>query len=199
MKDKHVRSSYMDHNMKIQDIQLIIYSHINSHKPIRKSYPSKLSLYYNDANASVFVRFASPNHDPPNTNLARPQCNANAISVLSDGSQIRQTKPIKCNPHCTIDEWTNQNTHPQYSIKSNQKTQKENLKSHFRSNNQRETWGKEELWAHTEPSWPTIAAAASCWPCPSISHIKCSSTYVCHDIFPLPSVSSSLLLLLLRL
>lgn len=37
------------------------------------------------------------------------------------------------------------------------------------------------LWAQTLPSWPMMAAAER-W-LPSISHIRWSSTYVCHDIF----------------
>lgn len=32
-----------------------------------------------------------------------------------------------------------------------------------------------------------MAAAVRCWPWPSMSHIKCSSTYVCHDILSLCS------------
>jgi len=47
------------------------------------------------------------------------------------------------------------------------------------------------LWAHTLPSWPIMAAAVR-W-LPSISHIRWSSTYVCHDIFAqksLPLISS---------
>ena len=42
------------------------------------------------------------------------------------------------------------------------------------------TWGKFGDCAQTLPSWPTMAAEVRCWP--SISHIRCSSTYVCHDI-----------------
>lgn len=47
------------------------------------------------------------------------------------------------------------------------------------------TWGKEALCAQTLPSWPMIAAAVRWWP--STSHIKCSSMYVCQDIFLLTS------------
>lgn len=42
------------------------------------------------------------------------------------------------------------------------------------------TDGKAVLWAQTVPSWPMMAAEVRWWP--SISHMRCSSTYVCHDI-----------------
>jgi hypothetical protein len=42
------------------------------------------------------------------------------------------------------------------------------------------TCGNAVLWAQTVPSWPMMAAEVRWWP--SISHMRCSSTYVCHDI-----------------
>lgn len=59
------------------------------------------------------------------------------------------------------------------------------------------TCGKLGDCAQTLPSWPTMAAAVR-W-LPSISHIRWSSTYACHDIFASPAAAArarSLLLLL---
>lgn len=54
-----------------------------------------------------------------------------------------------------------------------------NLKRSMKETSDR-TWGKLALLDQTLPSWPMIAAAVRVLP--SISHIKCSSTYCCHDI-----------------
>lgn len=54
-----------------------------------------------------------------------------------------------------------------------------NLKKSMKETSDR-TWGKLALLDQTLPSWPMIAAAVRVLP--SISHIKCSSTYCCHDI-----------------
>jgi hypothetical protein len=52
------------------------------------------------------------------------------------------------------------------------------------------TSGNAVLCAQAAPSWPTMAAAARWWP--SISHIRCSSTYACHDIFARSDMFTSL-------